>query len=74
MSCAVEIGVWMLLPSIPVHVVVALYDLREFVLHFCACLLPCITERIVIGNAVKLSSVVRYELLPQYSHKHDRNS
>lgn len=74
MNCAVEISMWMLLPFIPVSVIAALYDLREFILHLCAWLFPCITERMVIGNAVELSSIVRYELLPQYNHKHDRKS
>lgn len=64
MSCAVEIRIWMLLPSIPVYIVAAFYDLMEFILHICAWLLPCITERIVIGNGVELRSIVHYELLP----------
>lgn len=58
MSSAVEISIWMLLLSILVYVVAAFYDLREFILHLCVWLFPCIATRIVIDNAVDLSSIV----------------
>lgn len=37
----VEIRAWMLLPFIPVCVVAALYDLREFIFHLCAWFFSC---------------------------------
>ena len=74
MSCAVDISIQRLLPSIPVYVVAGLCDLRELILYLCAWLFPCITKRTVIGNAVELSSFVRYAFLPRYSHKHNRKS
>lgn len=51
MNC-VEIGVRMLLPSIPVCVVAALYDLREFTFHlrawFFSCTASCFHSLVLI--------------------------
>lgn len=58
MWCAVGITIWMLLSCTPVYMVAGLYDRREFILHLCAWLFPCITGRINIGSAVELSSIV----------------
>lgn len=48
----VEIRVWMLLPSIPVCVVAALYDLRELIFHLCAwfssCTMRCFHSLVLI--------------------------